>query len=51
MSNSAENEHFSDGISEEIINALAKIDRLIVTSHTSAFQFKGKTSSLPDLPS
>lgn len=49
MSNSAENEHFSDGISEEIINALAKIDGLKVTSRTSAFQFKGKTLSIPEI--
>lgn len=42
MSASTENEYFSDGITEEIINALAKIDELKVTSRTSAFHFKGK---------
>ena len=42
MSSSKENEYFSDGITEEIINALAKIDGLKVTSRTSAFHFKGK---------
>ncbi len=42
MSANKENEYFSDGITEEIINALAKIDGLRVTSRTSAFHFKGK---------
>ena len=45
MSSNAENEYFSDGITEEIINALAKIESLQVTSRTSSFFFKGK--SLP----
>ncbi|GEO19712.1 hypothetical protein CQA01_02460 [Cyclobacterium qasimii] len=40
MSTSAENEYFSDGITEEIINALAKIKNLKVTSRTSSFFFK-----------
>ena len=42
MSASAENEYFSDGITEEIINALAKIKNLKVTSRTSSFFFKNK---------
>jgi TolB-like protein/AraC-like DNA-binding protein len=42
MSASEENEYFSDGITEEIINALAKIGHLKVTSRTSSFFFKGK---------
>jgi len=42
MSSNVENEYFSDGITEEIINALAKIEGLKVTSRTSAFFFKGK---------
>ena len=42
MSSNPENEFFSDGITEEVINALAKIDSLKVTSRTSAFYFKGK---------
>ncbi|GAA5219513.1 helix-turn-helix domain-containing protein [Membranihabitans marinus] len=42
MSASEENEYFSDGITEEIINALAKLKDLKVTSRTSAFYFKGK---------
>lgn len=42
MSTSAENEYFSDGITEEIINALSKIKSLKVTSRTSTFFFKNK---------
>ncbi len=42
MSSNVENEYFSDGITEEIINALAKIDGINVTSRTSSFFFKGK---------
>lgn len=49
MSSDAENEYFSDGITEEIINALAKIDGLKVTSRTSAFHFKGKNIPIPEI--
>ncbi|MDN5204062.1 tetratricopeptide repeat protein [Fulvivirgaceae bacterium BMA10] len=42
MSNDTENEYFSDGITEELINALTKIDGLQVTSRSSSFSFKGK---------
>ncbi len=42
MSSSKENEYFSDGMTEEIINALAKIKGLKVTSRTSSFYFKHK---------
>jgi serine/threonine-protein kinase len=37
-----DNEYFSDGMTEEIINALTKIEALRVASRTSAFAFKGK---------
>lgn len=40
MSSSTDNEYFSDGMTEEIINALAKIKGLKVTSRTSSFHFK-----------
>ncbi|MEM6261924.1 MAG: adenylate/guanylate cyclase domain-containing protein [Bacteroidota bacterium] len=42
MSSSQENEYFSDGMTEEIINALTGIESLKVTSRTSSFHFKGK---------
>jgi serine/threonine protein kinase/Flp pilus assembly protein TadD len=42
MSADPENEYFTDGIAEEIINALSKIQALRVASRTSAFAFKGK---------
>lgn len=42
LSPTLENDYFSDGISEEIINALAKIDRLKVLARTTSFSFKGK---------
>ncbi|MCG6189880.1 tetratricopeptide repeat protein [Maribellus maritimus] len=42
MSGSDEMEYFSDGITEEIINALASIKHLKVTSRTSSFYFKSK---------
>jgi hypothetical protein len=43
MSNDPENEFFSDGIAEEIINALSRIKTLRVAARTSAFAFKGKS--------
>ncbi len=42
MSSKEENEYFSDGMTEEIINALTKIKGLKVTSRTSSFFFKNK---------
>lgn len=42
MSKHIENEYFCDGLTEEIINALAKIKQLSVTSRTSSFYFKNK---------
>ena len=42
MSGDPEQEFFSDGISEELLNVLAKVKGLRVTSRTSAFAFKGQ---------
>ena len=42
MSGEKENEYFSDGLAEEISNALARIPELKVIARTSAFAFKGK---------
>jgi adenylate cyclase len=49
LSSSEDNEYFSDGITEEIINALAKINSLKVTSRTSSFLFKNKNISIPEI--
>ncbi|MDO6437818.1 helix-turn-helix domain-containing protein [Cyclobacterium sp. 1_MG-2023] len=49
MSSDKENEYFCDGITEEIINALAKIDGLRVTSRTSSFYFKGKNIPISNI--
>ena len=46
MSGDPENEYFSDGITEEILNALAQIPDLKVAARTSAFAFKGKEEDL-----
>jgi len=49
MSNDAENEYFSDGVAEEIINSLTKIQALRVASRTSAFAFKGKNEDIGEI--
>jgi serine/threonine-protein kinase len=46
MSGDKENEYFSDGLAEEIINALAHIPGLKVTARTSAFAFRGKEQDI-----
>jgi len=46
MTTDAENEFFSDGLSEEILNSLARIDGMQVVGRTSSFQFKGKNEDL-----
>jgi TolB-like protein/Flp pilus assembly protein TadD len=49
MSADAENEYFSDGIAEEIINALSKIQALRVAARTSSFAFKGKNEDIGEI--
>ena len=49
MSPDPENEFFSDGLSEEILNSLARIDGMQVVGRTSSFQFKGKNEDLRSL--
>lgn len=49
MSSDEQNEHFCDGITEEILNALAKIESLKVTSRTSSFHFKNKALPIPQI--
>jgi len=46
MSSDEEQEYFSDGISEELLNLLAKIPELRVISRSSAFSYKGKDFKL-----
>jgi TolB-like protein/Tfp pilus assembly protein PilF len=46
MSADPENEYFSDGISEEILNALSRVEGLHVTARTSSFSFKGKNEDV-----
>jgi len=49
MSNDPEQEFFSDGLSEELLNVLAQIKDLRVISRTSAFAFKGKDVDIPTI--
>jgi TolB-like protein/Tfp pilus assembly protein PilF len=49
MSGDEENEYFSDGLTEELLNLLAKVDELRVSSRTSSFAFKGKDANLPSV--
>ena len=49
MSNDAENEYFADGMAEEIINALSKIQTLRVASRTVSFALKGKNEDLGEV--
>jgi eukaryotic-like serine/threonine-protein kinase len=46
LSANKENEYFSDGLAEEIINALTKVPELRVIARTSAFSFRGKEQDL-----
>jgi len=46
MSDDAGNEYFSDGISEEILNSLAKVKELKVAGRTSSFAFKGQNTDI-----
>ena len=46
MSPQKDDEYFSDGITEEVINALANVEGVRVVSRTSAFAFKGKNLSV-----
>jgi TolB-like protein/Flp pilus assembly protein TadD len=47
LSPEGDQEYFSDGVSEEILNALAQIPDLLVTSRSSSFSFKGKDVDIP----
>jgi len=49
MSPDKDQEYFSDGISEELLNLLAKIPELRVASRTSAFSFKDQNMEIPEI--
>jgi len=49
LSAEKDNEYFSDGITEELLNALAKVEGLLVTSRTSSFAFKGKNIDIREI--
>jgi TolB-like protein/lipoprotein NlpI len=49
MSNDPEQEYFSDGMAEEILNSLTHLKDLKVAGRTSAFQFKGKNIDLREV--
>jgi TolB-like protein len=46
MSGDREQEYFSDGLTEELLNSLARIDSLQVAARTSSFSFKGKDTDI-----
>ncbi|HKJ17189.1 MAG TPA: tetratricopeptide repeat protein [Xanthomonadales bacterium] len=51
LSNDPDNEYFSDGISEELLNLLCKVPTLTVASRTSSFSFKGQNVDLATVAS
>src|SRR5712675_1081114 len=49
LSQTKDQEYFCDGISEEILDALAKVDGLRVVGRTSSFSFKGKNANVSEI--
>jgi len=49
MSNDPEQEYFSDGMTDDIITDLSKINGLMVISRNSAFTYKGKKINIPEV--
>ncbi len=49
MSPDRDQEYFTDGVAEEIINALSKLEALRVASRTSSFAFKGKSEDIGEI--
>jgi adenylate cyclase len=43
------NQYFCDGLAEELINGLAKLDQIRVVARTSAFSFKGKEKDVREI--
>lgn len=49
MSGDDKDEYFSDGLSEELLNSLVRVNGLQVAARTSSFSFKGKASDIPTI--
>ena len=49
MSSNEDDRYFADGLTEEILNSLAALPDLLVTSRTSAFQFRGENHNVPEI--
>lgn len=49
MSEKKDQEYFSDGLAEELLNLLSKVPELHVAARTSAFSFKGKSDDIPTI--
>jgi len=49
LSEAGDQQYFSDGIAEEILNALVGVEDLRVTSRTSAFKYRGDAFSVPEI--
>jgi TolB-like protein len=51
MSADPDQDYFSDGISEELLNLLVRVDGLTVASRTSSFAYKGESLNIPEIAS
>jgi adenylate cyclase len=51
LTNDPDDEYFCDGLAEELINALSRVDDLKVVARTSAFAFKGKNIDISQIAS
>lgn len=49
LSDDPSNQYFCDGLAEELINALAKLEQIRVVARTSAFSFKGKEADIREI--
>jgi len=49
MSQAKDQEYFSDGVAEELLNLLSKVPELRVAARTSSFSFKGKQVEIPEI--
>jgi len=49
MSEKKDQEYFSDGLSEELLDLLSRVPELHVVARTSAFSFKGKSDDIPTI--